>query len=52
MKVGEISEKVHEIRVKWYGHVMRRGGGVSGETSDGDGIRMPIIHMGGEGKED
>ena len=44
MKVGEISEKVHEIRVNWYGHVMRRVGGVSGETSVGDGIRMAITH--------
>ena len=23
-KVGEITKKVQEIRLKWYGHVMRR----------------------------
>ena len=23
-KVGEITKKVHERRLKWYGHVMRR----------------------------
>ena len=23
-KVGEISKKVHESRLKWYGHVLRR----------------------------
>ena len=34
-KVGEISKKVQESRLKWYGHVSRRR--IRREESDGDG---------------
>ena len=30
-KVGEISKKVQESRLKWYGHVLRRGHGCVGK---------------------
>ena len=40
-KVGEISKKVQESRLKWIGHVSRR---ICGQESDGDGD-------GGEKKE-
>ena len=33
-KVGEISKKVQESRLKWYGHVLRR---ICGQEGDGDG---------------
>ena len=32
-KVGEISKKVQESRLKWYGHVLRRR--ICGQESDG-----------------
>ena len=35
-KVGEISKKVQESRLKWYGHVLRREDEYAKE-SDGDG---------------
>ena len=35
-KVGEISKKVQESRLKWYGHVLRRENKYIGK-SDGDG---------------
>ena len=34
-KVGEISKKVQESRLKWYWHVLRRG--TRRQESDGDG---------------
>ena len=34
-KVGEISKKVQESRLKWYGHVLRRR--IRRQESDGDG---------------
>ena len=34
-KVGEISKKVQESRLKWYGHVLRRQ--IRRQDSDGDG---------------
>ena len=37
-KEGEISKKVQESRLKWYGHVSRREEKTNtGEESDGDG---------------
>ena len=35
MKVGEISKKVQESRLKWNGHVLRRR--IRRQDSDGDG---------------
>ena len=34
-KVGEISNKVQESRLRWYGHVLRRR--IRRQESDGDG---------------
>ena len=36
-KVGEISKKVQESRLKWYGHVLRREDELRRQESDGDG---------------
>ena len=36
-KVGEISKKVHESRLKWYGHVSRRERRIRRQEIDGDG---------------
>ena len=29
-KVGQVAKKVQEIRLKWYGHVMKMGIGICG----------------------
>ena len=36
-KVGEISTRVQESRLKWYGHVLRREEEYVGKKRDGDG---------------
>ena len=45
-KVKEISKKVEERRLKWYGHVIRRDEEYVGKTA----MRMDV--EGGEGNED
>ena len=39
-KVGEISNKVQESRLKWYGHILRR------EEYVGNGLTVPDIPSG------
>ena len=35
--MGEISTRVQESRLNWYGHVLRREEEYAGKKSDGDG---------------
>ena len=43
-KVGEISRKVQESRLKWYGHVLRR-------EDEYVGKRVMVMKVAGEKKE-
>ena len=53
-EVGEISRKVHEKRLRWAGHVMRREEEVCGKKNDGFGstgdeeVRQAKATMGGQ----
>ena len=53
-KVGEITKKVQERRLKWYGHVMRKEEHLRRKEGDCNDSRHPVGLRGyrGEGSEE